>query len=170
MTGILHLNHGTKPLSLEERMALMAAAGTDAINDRIAVLEREWSCGRMVKVALGVAIIAGFALATFNAYWLLLPLVAGAFLLQYLFFPQSILTDLFQAMGFRCGSTIDEERLMLRALRGDFRHLPTVHEVTDLDAVSRMEDEGGPAYEPDDSEHRYAPQEAAAILVTTAVR
>jgi hypothetical protein len=170
MTGIFHLHHGRKPLSLEDRVALLAAAGTEAINDRIAQLECEWPCGRMVKGTLGAAIVIGFALAAaHDPYWVLVPLTAGAFLVQYLFFPQSLLTDLFKAMGFRCGSTIDEERLMLRALRGDFKHLPTLHEVTDKNAVSRMEDDGGPAYDPDDGEYRYAPREAAAILVTATV-
>jgi hypothetical protein len=160
--------HAEKP-TLQDRIAFCADSGIDAINERLAVLEREWPAGRMVKVTLGVAIVTGFFLAAYrDPLWLLLPLLSGVFLLQYCFFRSSMLTELFHALGFRSGCTIDDERLLLRALRGDFRNLPTVHEVADKDAIHRMEDEGGPAVDDDMDNDRFDAKEAAAIIVGAA--
>lgn len=164
MTAILH---PMKQPSLQDRLALCADAGIEAISERLDVLEREWPAGRMVKVTHGLAIVAGFLLAAYvNPLWLILPVASGAFLLQYCFFRRSVLGEIYQNLGFRSGAAIDEERLMLRALRGDFSALPTVHQVEDKDAIHRMEDEGGPAIETDDD--RYDSREVAAILVTHA--
>jgi hypothetical protein len=152
---------------LEDRLADYAVKGVDAINDRLCEIEGEWTAGRMVKATTGLAIVVGFALtAMLDPIWMLLPAIAGAFLLQYLFFRQSPLTDIFHGLGFRSGHDIDAERLALRTLRGDFRHLPTVAEVEDRDAVTRMESEGGPAVELE--EPRLAPREAAAQISAVA--
>ena len=51
-------------------------------------------------------------------------------------------------MGFRSGSEIDHERLALKVLRGDFRHLPTVQESENKDDIARLEGEGGIALDP----------------------
>jgi hypothetical protein len=55
---------------------------------------------------------------------------------------------------------IERERMALRALRGDFRDLPTVHEIEDRHALLRMEAEGGPAVERDDRLDRDAAVDA----------
>ena len=130
--------------ALQDRLAACAAEGPDAIDARLEQLEGEWTAGRMVKATLGVAILAGFALATLHdPYWLILPAIAGGFLLQYVFFRGGVLAKAFCGLGFRGGKEIDDERFALRTLRGDFRNLPTVHEVEDKDSVCRFEDEGG---------------------------
>jgi len=152
---------------LQDRLADCAERGVCAINDRLGEMEAEWTAGRMVKATTGLAIVIGFALAALlDPLWLLLPAVAGAFLLQYFFFRQSPLTCLFHSLGFRSGKDLEEERLSLRALRGDFRDLPTVAHVEDKDAVSRMEDEGGPVSE--ESEERFAPREVAVLISAVA--
>lgn len=46
---------------------------------------------------------------------------------------------------------LEREKIALRALRGDFQALPTVHEIEDRHALLRMEGEGGIAVEHDDS-------------------
>ena len=150
---------------LQDRLAHCAEEGVDGINARLDALDSEWTAGRLVKATLGVAIVIGFALAAFfDPLWLLLPAVAGAFLLQYVFFRRSILAELFRTIGFRGGAEIEEERRALRTLRGDFHNLPTVAQVEDNEAVSRLVDEGGPAL--DDDEDRISPREAAAIIAT----
>lgn len=45
---------------------------------------------------------------------------------------------------------VERERIALRALRGDFQHLPTIHEIEDRHALLRLEGEGGPAVEGND--------------------
>lgn len=154
--------------TLQDRLAACAAEGHDAINARLEELADEWTAGRMVKATLGVVIFGGFILAAaHDPLWLILPAIAGGFLMQYVFWRGSVLAKLFCLMGYRGSTEIDEERFALRTLRGDFRNLPTVHEVEDKESVCRFEDEGGPARE--DEEHLYGPREAA-ILIASAHR
>lgn len=134
---------------LEARLACLADAGPQALSDRLDQLDREWSAGRMTKATLGVLIVAGLALtALANPWWLILPAVGGLFLLQYLFSRTSWLGATFQEMGFRSGAEIDQEKFALRTLRGDFKNLPTVHEIESKEDISRLEGEGGIAVDP----------------------
>ena len=138
--------------TLEKRLACLADAGPQAISDRLAQLDREWSAGRMTKATLGVLIVTGLALTAFvSAWWLVLPAIGGFFLLQYLFSRTSWLGATFQEMGFRSGAEIDQEKFALRALRGDFKNLPTVHEIESKDDISRLEGEGGIAVDPEEA-------------------
>lgn len=149
---------------LRERIQAVAAEGPEAVERRLGELAREWTAGRMVKATTGLLLVAGLALTSFaNPWWLLLVVIAGAVLLQYWFFPRSWLAAVFERVGFRPGSVIDDERLALRVLRGDFRHLPTLRQIEDRDAVTRMEGEGGPAVEPE--EEKLDPKEAAELIV-----
>src|SRR6478672_8050980 len=141
-----------KTETLEQRLACIADAGPQAIEDRLAQLESEWTAGRVTKAVIGVMIVVGLALAAFvNPWWLILPAVAGFFLLQYLFDRSSWLGKTFHAMGFRHGSEVDQEKMALKVLRGDFRHLPTVHDIENREDISRLEGEGGIAIDPDES-------------------
>ena len=88
------------------------------------------------------------------------------FLLQYLFSRTSWLGKVFQEMGFRTGSDIDQEKMALKVLRGDFRSLPTVHDIEKRDDISRLEGEGGIAVDPDES--KVDPAEAAKSAVEAA--
>jgi len=157
--------HNTNPTAvritrLEESLASVLEAGHEAIDKRLTHLDSEWSVGRMVKATTGVLILGGLALAFFvNPWFAIVPAVGGLMLAQSLVSCKSWLGQMFAGMGFRTSCEIDHERMALKAIRGDFRHLPTIHEIEDRDAITRFEDEGGPAYEP---EHvRVAPREAA---------
>lgn len=137
---------------LETRLACLADAGPQAIADRLNQLEREWSAGRVTKATIGVMIIAGLALtALAGPWWLILPAVGGLFLVQYLFSRTSWLGATFQELGFRSGAAIDQEKFALRTLRGDFKNLPTVHEIESKDDISRLEGEGGIAIDPEEA-------------------
>jgi hypothetical protein len=137
---------------LEQRLACLADAGPAAIADRLAQLDREWSAGRMAKATLGVTILVGFALtALLGPWWLILPGVAALFLLQYLFSRESWLSAAFHGAGYRTGCEIEHERFALKTLRGDFKHVPTVHDIEAADDITRLEGEGGIVVEPDDS-------------------
>jgi hypothetical protein len=130
-------------------------AGPEAIERRLEELDREWTIGRIVKVSCGVAIFVGFGLAMFvNPWWFALPAVVGLLLLQYGVSRWSVLTWVLHAAGFRTGRDVEHERIALKALRGDFRHLPTIYDKDDEDAVARLEGEGGipsgPAVTPKD--------------------
>jgi len=138
--------------TLEKRLACLADAGPQAITDRLNQLEKEWSAGRMTKATIGVVILIGLALtALAGPWWLILPAAGALFLLQYLFTRQSWLGATFHEMGVRSGAEIDHEKFALKALRGDFKHLPTVHEIENKDDISRLEGEGGIAIDPEES-------------------
>lgn len=130
---------------LECRLAKIADAGPAAINDRLHQLDWEWTAGRMTKATAGGLIVLGFALValTGNPWWLVLPAAAGLFLLQYSFSRTSWLAKVFGEMGFRTGSEVEHEKFALRTIRGDFRHLPTIHDIEEKDDIGRLEGEGG---------------------------
>jgi len=152
---------------LEQRLACIADAGPQAIADRLAELEREWTAGRVTKAVIGVMIVVGLALtALLGPWWLILTAVAGFFLLQYLFDRTSWLGILFHQMGFRHGGEVDQEKMALKVLRGDFQHLPTVLDIESREDISRLEGEGGITVEPEES--KVDPAAAARVAVEAA--
>jgi len=133
-------------VDLECRLKAVIDGGKVAINERIEELYVEWTAGRAAKVTTGMLVVLGLVMGfTISPWWFLMPIVSGAFLFQYIFSSTSILSTLFRQLGFRYGSEIEEELIALRILRGDFASLANVHTIEDREAVSRMEDEGGPA-------------------------
>jgi hypothetical protein len=137
---------------LENRLACLADAGPQAITERLNQIDKEWSAGRMTKATIGLFIVAGLGLtALSNPWWLILPAFGGVFLLQYLFTNRSWLGATFREVGYRSGAEIDEERFALKALRGDFRHLPTVHEIENKNDIARLEGEGGITLDPEEA-------------------
>ncbi len=138
--------------TLENRLACLADAGPQAITERLNQIDKEWSAGRMTKATIGLFIVAGLGLtALSNPWWLILPAFGGVFLLQYLFTNRSWLGATFREVGYRSGAEIDEERFALKALRGDFRHLPTVHEIENKNDIARLEGEGGITLDPEEA-------------------
>ena len=154
---------------LEDSLATVVQAGHEAIDARLRDLEGEWSVGRMVKATTGVLILGGVGLAIFVNPWLaILPAVGGLMLAQNLYSRNSWLGESFAGMGFRTSVEIDHERMALKAIRGDFRDLPTIHQIEDRDAISRFEDEGGPVFEHE--QPRVDPREAAREIVAATKR
>ncbi len=138
--------------ALECRLKKVIEGGPLAICERLAELESEWTAGRAAKASTGVFIVTGLVLAlTVSLLWLILPIIGGAVMFQYIFGRKSLIGELYHALGFRSGSEIEQEKMALRVLRGDFVLLPTVHTIEDRDALARMEGEGGPAVEFDEA-------------------
>jgi hypothetical protein len=152
--------------TLEQRLACLADAGPKAIEDRLVELDQEWTAGRVTKAAMGVVIVGGLVLTAFNPWWLLLPAAGGMLLLSYLFGRTSWLGMMFHKMGFRTGFEVDQEKMALKVLRGDFRHLPTVHDIESREDISRLEGEGGIAFDPEES--KVDPRDAAKVVLNAA--
>jgi len=149
------------PDDLECRLAQLADAGPGAINDRLCQLENEWSAGRATKVTLSFVVLIGTAMTlAFGQWWMLLPIAGGLFLLQYAFSRTSWIGSMFREMGFRPGAKIEEEKFALKTLRGDFRHLPTVHDLEAKEDISRLEGEGGIVLDDDTATAKVDPKEA----------
>ena len=150
---------------LEEQVARLADAGPDAIDERLAQLETEWSVGRAAKMSAAVLAVGAAAAELLGRRRLgaLLALTAGTCLCPYLHNRQSAVGQLLCRFGFRPGTEIERERIALRALRGDFRFVPTLRDVESHDDISRLEGEGGIATFP--SERKLDPHEAAVELL-----
>ncbi len=150
--------------NLQNRVACLVEAGPQANDNRLVELDREWTAGRMTKAVIGVMLVTGFALtALTNPWWLILPAAGGVFLLQYLFTRSSWLGKMFHEMGYRTGFEVDQEKMALKVIRGDFRHLPTLLDIENKEDISRLEGEGGIVLEPEES--KVAPIEAAKVAL-----
>lgn len=149
---------------LECRVRALAEAGPAAIDERLAELDRVWTAGRAAKAALGVAVVAGLGLGlAVNPWFFLLPIAGGGILIEYVFSRQSVLGAMFRGMGLPSGADVEREKLTLKALRGDFKHLPTVHQLVPADDIARLEGEGGIVYESD--EPRFSANDAVKELL-----
>ena len=109
----------------EESVARCAAAGPEAIDRRLAELDREWDIERTLEAnaATLAAVGAGLAL-TVDRRFALVPLVVGSFLLQHAVQGWCPPLPVFRRYGVRTQTEIDYERYALKALRGDFRGVP----------------------------------------------
>jgi hypothetical protein len=110
----------------EERVARIAAAGREAIDRRLAELDREWDIERTLEANAATASLVGLTLgATVDKKWFIFPAVVAGFLLQHAVQGWCPPMPVFRRLGFRTQSEIDSERYALKSLRGDFRNLPT---------------------------------------------
>lgn len=159
-----HKGSCSKLSTLEQRLACLADAGRPAIDARLEELENEWTAGRATKATIGALIVVGFGLtALLNPWFLILPAIGGMFLLQYFGSRTSWLGLMFHEMGFRTGFEVDQEKMALKVLRGDFRQLPTVHDIENHEDIARLEGEGGIALDP--GEAKVDPADAAKSVV-----
>lgn len=137
---------------LDAYLARLAEAGPGAIEERLHEIENEWSIGRATKAAAGVLVLGSLAASvTRSRLWAFIPLAAGCCLTQYFFSRRSWLEVLFHQVGLRTRAEMEQERIALRTLRGDFKSLATVHDIEDPEAISRLEGEGGIAREPEET-------------------
>lgn len=102
------------------------AGGPAAIDQRLAELDREWDIERTLEANAAIASLVGLTLgATVDRKWFLFPVVVAGFLLQHAVQGWCPPVPVFRRLGFRTQTEIDEERYALKALRGDFRAIPT---------------------------------------------
>lgn len=109
----------------EENVARYAAAGPDAIDRRVAELDREWDIERTLEANAATAVLVGLTLgATVDRKFFLFPAVVAGFLLQHAVQGWCPPVPIFRRLGFRTQTEIEEERYALKALRGDFSDVP----------------------------------------------
>jgi hypothetical protein len=109
-----------------ERVAQCAAAGRDAIDRRLAELDREWDIERTLEANAATASLIGLTLgATVSRKWFIFPAVVAGFLLQHAVQGWCPPMPIFRRLGVRTAREIDYERYALKSLRGDFRNLPS---------------------------------------------
>jgi hypothetical protein len=113
----------------ESRVAQYAKAGRQPIDQRLAELDREWDIERTLQANAATLALTGVLLgATVDRRWLWLPGIVTGFLLQHALQGWCPPLPVFRRLGFRTQTEIEQERYALKALRGDFRGLPTEYE------------------------------------------
>jgi hypothetical protein len=96
------------------------------IDQRLRELEREWGVERTLQANAASLALLGLGLSlTLNRKFLLLPVVAAAFLLEHAVQGWCPPISVMRRLGIRTAAEIQEEIIALRILRGDF--LERVH-------------------------------------------
>lgn len=104
-----------------ENVVRVAAKGRQAIDARLAELDREWDIERALETNAASIVLIGAALGAFvDRRFFIVPAVVGGFLLQHALQGWCPPLPLFRRMGVRTVAEIDQERYALKALRGDF--------------------------------------------------
>jgi len=125
---------------MEERVARCATVGRDAIERRLAELDREWDIERTLEANAATATLVGLTLgATVSRAFFLLPAVVAGFLLQHAVQGWCPPLPILRRLGFRTISEIDQERYALKALRGDFRGASSEGNGNGTDAKKSLE-------------------------------
>jgi hypothetical protein len=84
-------------------------------------LDEEWDIERALEANAASFAFTGTVLAaTVDRRWLMLPAVVTAFLLQHAVQGWCPPVPVLRRLGYRTAREIDEERVALKALRGDF--------------------------------------------------
>lgn len=106
---------------MEQRVTQLAASDKDAITRRLLELEHEWDVERVLEANAATIVLASSALAVVeDRRWGWLAVAAGAFLLQHAVQGWCPPLPVLRRLGVRTAREINEERLALRILRGDF--------------------------------------------------
>jgi hypothetical protein len=122
-----------------ECVAQQVAAGPEAIDDRLAELDAEWDVERVLETMAPTFTLAGLMLgATVNKKWLVLPALVNAFFLQHAIQGWCPPLPVLRRLGFRTVQEIENERFALKALRGDFRNVPTPSQDRPLDVAEAL--------------------------------
>lgn len=108
----------------QERVARCAAAGALAISRRLNELDQEWDIERTLEANAASASLVGLGLGTLvNRRWYMLSAAVAGFLLQHAIQGWCPPVPILRRLGFRTAAEIEEERVALKALRGDFQEL-----------------------------------------------
>ena len=92
-----------------------------SIDDRLRDLDRERDLERILGIHAAALSLIGIALGVFaSPWWLLLPTLAGALLLEHAVQGWCPALPALRRMGLRTRVEIEAERYALKGLRGDF--------------------------------------------------
>lgn len=105
----------------EARIAYFAAH-PEEIDNRLAELDEEWDIERTLQTnAASLSLFGSFMGLLGGRKWMLVPMVVSGFLLQHAIQGWCPPIELFRRMGVRTSREIENERVALKALRGDFQ-------------------------------------------------
>jgi hypothetical protein len=125
------------------------ADSPEAIDARLAGLDREWDTDRALEIEAAMMGLLGLALGTFVRKELLaLPAIVASAVLVQSTMGRYPLMPLFRRLGLRTSREIERERYALKALRGDFAELGTTEAASLALADEQL---GGPRNNADDA-------------------
>lgn len=128
-------------LRTAQSIASCAVLGREAIERRLVELDREWDIERVLELSASIAVLFTLFLgATGSSLWFLATAVVALFLLQHSVQGWCPPLPLFRRLKIRTTTEIDYERYALKALRGDFRHVPLAMENRDTSAAEHAFD------------------------------
>ena len=104
------------------------AAHPAGIGRRLQELDEEWDIERVLEAnAASIAFSGTLLAATVHKRWLVLPALVTAFLFQHAVQGWCPPVPILRRLGYRTSREIDEERVALKALRGDFGAIGPAH-------------------------------------------
>lgn len=102
-----------------------AAAGGEAVSQRLAELDAEWDFDRVLETEAATMGLVGLAAGVaVDRRLLVLPATVSLMLIVHATHGWYPLLPLFRRIGVRSRDEIERERYALKMLRGDFDHLP----------------------------------------------
>lgn len=106
-----------------QRVARYRNASKAQIDRRLEELDQEWDIERTLEMNAASISLAGCVLAasTHNRRWLALPIAVTSFLILHAVEGWCPPLPILRRMGVRTMREIDEERMALKGLRGDFQ-------------------------------------------------
>lgn len=105
----------------EEIRVRQLAADPTAIDHRLGELDTEWDVERAIELNASLLAFIGTVLGFFfSPYWLILPALVTAFLLQHALQGWCPPIPVLRRLGFRTVYEIERERQALKAIRGDY--------------------------------------------------
>lgn len=123
-----------------ERVRQYRNASYESISHRLDELDREWDIERTVEANASTLAFAGCVLSvTVDRRWIWLPIAVTTFLFQHAVQGWCPPVPILRSLGVRTMREIDEERIALKTMRGDFRQSNGQRgEARDTDVVVRM--------------------------------
>lgn len=115
-------------------LAHCAAAGPQAIAQRLDDLEREWDTDRVLEIEAATMGLLTLALAAAKPRLRLLPGMVALAVMTHALTGRYLLMPLFRRLGVRTAREIERERHALKALRGDFAGMAGASQATGQDA------------------------------------
>jgi len=120
---------------MEQRVLFYGTKDSEALRERLEKLDREWDIERVIETEAPVMALLGLTLGTaVNRKWLVLPGVVGSMVFLHAVQGWYPLLPLFRRLGVRTREEIGQEKMALKALRGDFTET-----TKDADAKARAE-------------------------------
>jgi hypothetical protein len=115
----------------EERVQRFAHASDEAIRRRLDELDHEWDIERCLETMAPSLTLTGLLLGLgVDRRWFALPLLVQAFFLQHALQGWCPPIEVLRRLGVRTMEEINEERMALKALRGDFCEHSPQHEMS----------------------------------------